>query len=206
MSEYNTVPTVFIVDDDDLVLQTMMNFAKGAGHSVEGFVSAEDFLRAYNPDRPGCLVLDFRMPGMNGLELQETLSGLGTTIPIILISGYANIPTAVRSVRMGAIDVLEKPLDKHAFLKAIKKALEQDAGMRIQNTERRRVSNIMGGLTEREQQVLKGVIAGNPNKIISARLGLSDKTIEYHRARIMRKFNADSLAELVRLVLLTHPE
>jgi FixJ family two-component response regulator len=192
-------PTVFVVDDDSEVRDTLQWLVESVGLNIETFASAQDFLNAYDPDRPGCLVTDVRMPGMSGIELQAKLMAEEVTLPIIVVSGYADVPTAVRSMKGGAIDFLEKPFNEQMMLERIQLSILEDARLRQQRAQRERAKTRLEGLTRRERQVMDLVILGRSNKQIARELDISPKTVEAHRSNLMGKMQAHSLAELVTM-------
>lgn len=192
-------PTVFVVDDDAVVRRSLMRIIRAAGLSVEPFATAEEFLSQYDPAAPGCLVADLRMPGISGLMLQEQLQARGIQLPFIIVTGYGDVPQAVQAMKHGAVDFLQKPFDNQVLLDRIRKAIEQDTRLRQGKVLRARVKARLATLTSRERQVMDMVVTGLANKEIAARLSLSSKTVEAHRARVMKKTRAASLAELVRL-------
>lgn len=193
--------TVFVVDDDQAVRQSLDMLIKSVGHDVQTFRSAQEFLDAYDPQRPGCLVLDIRMPGMSGLELQKTLRQRHIDIPTIFITGHGDVPVAVRALKDGAFEFLEKPFSKQMLLEHIRDAIKSDESRRSQRGASSEMEARMSSLTERERQVMDLVVDGKVNKEIAAALGLSKKTVEVHRANVMQKLQADSIAELVKLVM-----
>ncbi len=193
-------PTVFLVDDDHAVRDSLRWLVETINLDVETYASAKSFLDACDPDRPGCLVLDVRMPGMSGLELQETLIGRGITLPIIVITGYGDVPSAVRAMRQGAVDFLEKPFDDQALLELIQHCVQRDARNRQAEATRREVRKNLAKLTPREREVLDLVVSGNSNKETARCLGVSPKTIEVHRARVMEKMDVTSLAKLAQMI------
>ena len=195
-------PTVFVVDDDAAVRDSLTWLIESAGLPVETYDSARAFLACYRRDRPGCLVLDLRMPGMSGIELQERLARQETTLPVIIITGYGDVPTAVRAMRTGAVDLLEKPFDGEVLLESIRKALDRDVRNRHEWARRAQAAERLGLLTPREQEVLELVVTGKSNKEAAAELGVSPKTIEAHRGHAMRKMGVRSLAELVHFARL----
>lgn len=199
-------PTVFIVDDEADIRDALRLLLNSVGLNVETFGSAREFLETYNPDQPGCLVLDVRMPGMCGPELQEKLHAKQVHIPIIIITGYGDVPTAVRTMKAGAIDVIEKPFNDQTLLDRVQQALEQDQRQREEQHEREEISIRLARLTSRERDVVEGVVAGKLNKVIAADLGLSTRTVEVHRSRIMKKTQSDSVPTLVRMVLLVQAD
>jgi RNA polymerase sigma factor (sigma-70 family) len=168
---------------------------------VESFASADDFLAHYEPGRPGCLVLDVRMPGMSGLELQEYLASRSIRIPAVIITGHGDVPMAVRAMKAGAVDFIEKPFNDEALLDAIRRAMAFEERQRSEQSEHREIQQRLEHLTPREREVMEMVTEGRSNKEIANTLGVSAKTIEAHRARVMEKMRAGSLAELVRMVL-----
>ena len=194
-------PTVFVVDDDVAMRESTRFLVESVGLLVETFERAQDFLERYDPNRPGCLVLDVRMPEVSGLELQERLVEYGANIPVILITGYGDVPMAVRAMRNGALDFIEKPFSDQHLIDRIQEAIERDRVCRNDRMDRESVSVRMSALSARENQVLDRVVDGKANKVIAAELGLSPKTIEVHRARLMKKLRVGSLAELVRLAV-----
>src|SRR5215470_10794826 len=193
--------TVFVVDDDQAVRQSLDLLIKSVGHRVQTFRSAQEFLDGYDPARPGCLILDIRMPGMSGLELQKTLRERQIDIPTIFITGHGDVPVAVRALKDGAFDFLEKPFSKQLLLENIRDALKTDAEHRRRRGQKDGVTTRLACLTEREKQVMDLVVAGKVNKEVAAALGLSKKTVEVHRANVMQKLGVDSLADLVKLAV-----
>lgn len=194
-------PLVYVVDDDDAVRSAIRLLLKSVGLPVTQFASPEEFLTAYDEDQPGCLLLDVRMPQMTGLELQERLNRRGAIIPVVFISGHADVPIAVEAMQHGAFDFLQKPFRDHDLLDRVKRAFERDATNRLQLREVERIRERLETLTARERDVLHEVAAGKLNKIIAAELGVSPRTVEIHRARVMEKMEANSVAQLVRMVL-----
>ena len=186
-------PVVHVVDDDEALRDSLRWLLESAGHSVADHATAESFLATYDPEQAGCLVLDIRMPGMSGLELQDELKRRGHAIPIIFITGHADVPMAVSAVKKGAIEFIEKPFNDHAFLALINNALALDI-------ETRRAAARLLTLTQREREVMERVVAGKRNKDIAAELSVNIKTVEAHRAKLMQKMGVGSLAELVQLV------
>jgi len=193
--------TVFIIDDDEAVRDSLSWLVKSTGLQAETFASADDFLQGYGEDRPGCLILDIRMPGMNGLELQSVLRERDFRLPIIIISGHADVPMAVRALKAGAFDFIEKPFNDELLLDLVQRALEKDAKERENMAETDELRARMASLTPREKEVLELVVAGAANKQISSELGVSLKTVEAHRARVMDKLRAESLSHLVRMAV-----
>lgn len=194
-------PTVFVVDDDQAMRKSLHWLIESVGLNVETFPSARRFLESYTPGRPGCLVLDMRMPGISGLELQEKLKARNITIPVIFITGHGDVPMAVRAMKAGAIDFIEKPFNDQLLLDRIQHALEQDAQSRSGQAQRAELAARLALLTPREREVMEMVAEGKPNKVIAAQLGVSAKTVEAHRAKVMEKMQAKSLADLIRMVM-----
>jgi FixJ family two-component response regulator len=192
---------VFIVDDDEAVRGSLKLLLKSIGLPAQTYASAQEFLASFDPLRPGCLVLDIRMPGMSGLELQETLNARGALLPIIFITGHGDVPMAVEAMQRGAMDFLQKPFRDQDLLDRINKALEKDRAGRDLLGNRVRIRARMAELTPREREVLGRVTAGQANKVIAADLGLSQRTVEIYRAHVMEKMGANSLAHLVRMVV-----
>lgn len=192
--------TVFLVDDEPDVRASLSMLIRSIGLTPECYDTPQAYLKAYDPERPGCLILDMRMPGMSGLQLQEKLSAMGLHPPIIMISGHGEIPNAVQAVQRGAIDFLQKPISDQLLLDRIQQALQMD----IENRENHNISSEAQSrydrLTRRERQVLTGVIAGKLNKTIAGELDVSTRTIEIHRANLMEKMQAKSLSALVQMV------
>lgn len=198
-------PAVFVVDDDPAVLDALEELIDSVGLSVKSFSSAQAFLEAYDPDQPGCLILDIRMPGMDGLELQQRLKGEGIDIPIIFLSGHADVPIAVRAVQAGAFDFVEKPFREQSLLDSIKRAITLHQELRRRRSNRDMVLARLASLTDREREVLDLVIEGKTSKAIANELDRSHKTIDQHRAKILEKMQAENVASLVRMVLDVKP-
>jgi FixJ family two-component response regulator len=201
MSTTPQQPIVYMVDDDAAVLDSLRLLLSSAGLTTTGFTSAQEFLEQYDPRQAGCLVLDVRMPGMTGLELQQSLNLRGATIPVIFITGHGDVPMAVEAMQHGAFDFLQKPFREHLLIERIQCALEQDRAGREELTQLERIRQRLDSLTPREREVLDLVTAGRPNKIMVVELGVSQRTVELHRARVMEKMGASSLAQLVRMVM-----
>ncbi|MEQ8661125.1 MAG: response regulator transcription factor [Gammaproteobacteria bacterium] len=194
------LPTVFIVDDDLAVRQSLTLLIRSMALPVEAFESAQDFLNRGDPTRPGCLVLDIRMPGMSGLELQDELGRRDFALPVIFITGHGDIGMAVRAMKSGAVDFIEKPFSDQVLLERINQAIERD---RVSREERAGLADIarrVDLLSPREREVMERIVAGQANKVIAIDLGLSERTVEIHRSRVMAKTGAGSLAELVSMV------
>jgi two-component system response regulator TtrR len=194
-------PTVFVVDDDASTRELLAWLMKRHGLRAEVFPDARSFLKTYRSDMPGCLVVDLNMPGMGGLELQQYLNQHGAHLPVLFLSGRADVPKAVRAVREGAIDFIEKPFDYRRVVALIEDCLKRDAQMRAQHERKRAYSERLAQLTQREREVLELVVAGRMNREIAESLDISIKTVEAHRAKIMEKLGANSLAELVQATL-----
>jgi two-component system response regulator FixJ len=199
-------PTVYVVDDDPAMRSSLRWLIESVGLSVRTCASAREFLSTYRDGEHGCLVLDVRMPGMSGLDLQAELARLRIRIPILIITGYAEVPLAVRAMKAGAFDFIEKPFSDQTLLDRIRAAVALDEVARKRRTARDQVEARMRLLTQRERDVMERVITGKSNKVIAAELQLSMKTVEVHRSHVMEKLQADSLAELIRLCLLTNDE
>jgi FixJ family two-component response regulator len=195
---------VSVVDDDVLVLRSLDRLLRAAGFEVQTFSSAHEFLARPEPSA-GCVVMDLSMPGFSGLELQYALAQAADSRPIVFISGHGSVPSSVEAMKAGAVDFLTKPLDEGKFLDAVRTALEKDRAAREKDAERAFVTARLATLTMREREVLAGVVDGKLNKQIAADLGTAEKTIKVHRARMMHKMQADSLAGLVRAWTLTQP-
>jgi len=192
-------PTVYLVDDDSAVLRGLGRLLAAAGMKVAAFDSPREFLERFDPSAPGCLVLDLAMPGLTGLELQKALAAKGRELPIVFLTGRGDIATSVRAMKLGAVDFLTKPVDDENLLSAIRSALEKNRTSRTAREELARIEQRLALLTPREREVLERVVAGRLNKQIAAELGTVEKTVKVHRARVMRKMGARTVAELVRL-------
>jgi RNA polymerase sigma factor (sigma-70 family) len=191
--------TVYIVDDDQAIRHAMELLMRSVGLDYEIFHSGDEFLDTYDRNCAGCLVLDIRMPGLGGLELQQKLNELGSTLPIIFITGHGDVPMAVEAMQKGAVDFIQKPFRDQELLDRIGEAMKQDQERRMAREEQADVRNRIDKLTNRERQVLDLVVTGKPNKVIAYELGVSQRTVEIHRARVMEKMEAKSLADLVRM-------
>jgi len=190
---------VCIVDDDPSVRQSLARLIKGAGYDVESFVSAREFLARPQPDGAACLVLDVRMPGLNGLELQEALAIAGQRVCIVFITGYGDVLAGVKAMKGGAVDFLTKPVDRRDLLSAIERAVTKAGQARREQARTTEIQDRMKTLTPREAEVFALVVTGMLNKQIASALGVSEKMVKVHRGRVMEKMRAGSLAELVRL-------
>jgi len=201
MKQQQRSALVFIVDDDEAVRNSLRLLVKSIGLNATMLGSAQEFLASYDPMQPGCLILDVRMPGMSGLELQQQLNLRGAVIPVIFITGHGDIPMAVEAMQQGAFDFLQKPFRDQDLIDRLQRALEKDAKNRTELSERRSIRERRDSLTPREREVLALVTSGKANKVMAADLGLSQRTVEIHRARVMEKMAASSLAQLVRMVM-----
>lgn len=194
-------PTVFIVDDDAAVRQSLQWLVESVQLRAEAFPSAKAFLSAYRPDSSGCVVVDLRMPGMSGLELQAELAARNETIPVIMITAFAEARSAVAAIRQGAVDFIEKPFSEQLLLDCIQGAIARDQRCREEWRRAREVEVRLKELTPREREIMNRMVDGQPNKVIASELGLSIKTVEVHRSRVLQKLGAGSVVELVRRVL-----
>ena len=192
-------PVVFVIDDDRMIRDGLQSLIRSVGLRVETFASAQDFLGAKRPDTPACLVLDVRMPGLSGLDLQLKLRDDGIPIPIIFITGHGDIPMSVRAMKEGAHEFLTKPVRGQDLLDAVQKAIASDRALRQERQEVNEIRARFESLTPREKEVLELVVAGLLNKQIADQLGMSELTVKTHRAHVMEKTHADSLAHLVRM-------
>ncbi|QSQ15702.1 response regulator transcription factor [Myxococcus landrumensis] len=192
--------TIFLVDDDLSVLRGLGRLLRAAGHVTKPFASPSEFLSQLSGDTPGCAVLDLRMPGLNGLELQQAMESKGCHLPVIFITGHGDVPASVRAMKAGAVDFLLKPFDEQHLLSAIEQALRKDAAARVGRVESAALHARHSALTPREREVCALVAQGLTNKEVALRLGTTEKTIKVHRARVIQKLDVDSVAELVRFV------
>lgn len=197
---------VFIIDDDAAVRVSIADLLESAGLASETFGTPQEFLPPQAPNGPGCIVLDLRLPGMDGLAVQRALADAGITMPIIFLTAFADVPTTVKAMKSGAVEFLTKPFDDQELLEAIYRALERDQVARDQQHELSTLQDRYARLTPRERQVMAHVVSGQLNKQIAADLGTSEITVKVHRQRVMRKMQAESLAELVRLAARIEPQ
>jgi len=202
----NFEPTVFIVDDDAAVREAMSWLVSTLQYPVEVFESAADFLEHYTPERPGCVLLDVRLPGMSGMQLQRKLLDDGAIIPVIIITGHGDVPMAVRAIQTGAFNFLEKPFRDQELLDNIQEAIELDATKRSNRSYTEKIRALIESLTPRERELMQLMVDGYSNRGISEACGISVKTVEVHRSRIMSKMGVGSLPELVKMALIVNPE
>ena len=205
-----TAPTVFIVDDDEAYRDSMRELVNSIGLATKVYCSASDFLESFDPSRPGCLVLDVRMAHMSGIALQQRLIAIGARIPIVFISGHGDIMMAVKAVKDGAVDFVQKPYREQQLIDAIEEALRRDASLRAAAATAstpavaeasRRMAKRVSALTDREREVLSLALKGLPNKVIAQELAISHRTVEQHRSRLCEKFEVHSITELLRMNL-----
>jgi len=191
---------VHIVDDDEAVRQSLAFLLSSAGHAVRLYDSAKSFLNGISGVKGGCLITDIRMPEMSGIELLRAMQAEACGLPAIVITGHGDVPLAIEAMKAGAVDFIEKPFDDAAILNAVKAALQRDTGS--EEGDRTAVAARIASLSERERQVLQGLVAGHPNKTIAYDLGISPRTVEVYRANLMAKMQARSLSELIRMAIL----
>ena len=194
-------PAVFVVDDDPAIRDSLALLLRSVDLKSEAYSSANEFLDAYDATRPGCLVLDVRMQGMSGLELQQELDKLHSTLPIIFLTAHGDVPMAVTAVKAGAVDFIQKPFRDQDLIDKIQHAIEEDARIRKMLADRQQILTRIESLTPREHEVMEMVVDGKANKVIAIDLGLSQRTVEIHRARVMQKMGADSVSQLVQMVM-----
>ncbi len=202
MTDLRDTPTVHLVDDDPAVAKALARLLREHGFRTVVFDSAEAFLAQHDVGAPGCLVLDVNLPGLDGLALQRRLSNAGPALPIVFLTGHGDIPMSVQAVKAGAVDFLTKPVAAETLLGAVRAAVAQDAQARRAQTERAALQRRFDSLTAREREVLAGLAAGKLNKQIAADLGIVEPTVKFHRARIMERMQARTIAELMHLVAL----
>ncbi len=191
---------MFVVDDDASVRDSLSLLLATAGHRVECFETASAFLERYRGDEPGCAIVDLRLPGIDGLELQDRLQARGALIPVLFLTGHGDVPAAVRALKHGALDFLQKPFDADRLLALVDDALERDGERRAGRARRDHAAARLAALTPREREVMQLVAEGRANKAVAAELAISERTVELHRSRIMRKTGARSVPDLVRLI------
>lgn len=200
-NEIQKKSTVFIIDDDEAVRDSLKMLANSVGHQVKTFSSPENFLNCYDENSPGCIVLDIRMPGMSGLELQSQLNHMHCILPIIFITGHGDVPMAVKAIKNGAMNFIQKPFRDQELLDFIHDALKLDTQQRKELLSHKEILRRLSTLTDREQEILQHVISGKANKVIAADINLSQRTVEIHRARVMEKMGTKSLAHLVQQMM-----
>lgn len=205
-AEVQSKPVVYIVDDDDGMRRALSTLLGTIGHTTMAFASPTEFLSKYDPSRPACLVLDVRMPEMSGLEVQQKLNRSGSMLPVILMTGHGDIPMAVQAMKDGAFDFLQKPFRDEDLLDRIRRALQQDDENRRSVQRHADLRQRANSLTPREREVMAMVVDGRANKVIAIDLGLSERTVEIHRANVMEKMGANSVAHLVKMHLLLEAE
>lgn len=193
-------PVIYVIDDDGGVRKSIERVLESVGLSVVVFSSADDFLGCCPPSPQGCVITDLRMPGMSGLELHEVLKTKGIHIPVIFMTAFADVKTGVRAMKQGGFDFIEKPFNNQDLIDLVHQALSKSTSDSQNFKHKQEVSDLLASLSEQERKVLDGVMDGKLNKTIAAEMNLSDKTIEYHRAKVMKKFSAGSVAELVKIV------
>jgi two-component system, LuxR family, response regulator FixJ len=194
---------IYVIDDDDAVRQSLEFLLKTSGHTVRSFESAKAFLEILPELRSGCIITDVRMPEISGIDLLRRVKELGVDIPVIVITGHGDISLAVEAMKLGAVDFLEKPFDDDQLLAALKSTLKQDADIAERKAELTEIHDKLAALSNRERQVLDGLVAGNANKTIAFDLGISPRTVEIYRANLMTKMAANSLSDLVRMAMMT---
>jgi two-component system response regulator FixJ len=197
----SAAPTIYIIDDDDGMRRALTLLLNTVGYKTATYSSPREFLAQFKAEAGGCLVLDIRMPGMSGLELQTHLNRAGSALPVIFITGHADVPMAVRAMKEGAFEFIQKPFRDQDLLDCINQALQQNAENRASSSRKADITQRLESLTVRERQVMSMVVDGAANKVIAIDLGLSERTVEIHRAKVMEKLGARSVAHLVRLEL-----
>ncbi|MCZ7562883.1 MAG: response regulator transcription factor [Burkholderiales bacterium] len=194
-------PTAYVVDDDESIRSLWRWLMESNGIAVQTFASAVEFIEAYRPGGPACLILDVRLPGMSGLELQEYLKAREVDIPIVFVTGHGDVPTAVSAIKGGAVDFIQKPFSYREVLSIIERAFARDAQARAKRALQSELGERLAALTEREREVMTRVVEGKPNKVIADELDISVKTVEAHRARMMEKMGVGSVAALVQALM-----
>lgn len=198
--------TVFIIDDDDEVRNALRRLMVSIGLNVAVFASANEFLEQFDAEVPGCILLDVRMPGMSGLALQEHLQTFPVSPPVIIITGHGDVPMAVQAIQNGAIDFIQKPFNDQLLLESIHKAIEIDARQRGKASRKAEIQQRINLLTVRETEVMEQVVSGKRNKVIAFDLGITQSTVEAHRAKVMEKMQAKTLSDLMRMLLSVNNE
>ena len=201
MNEHDPEQLIYVIDDDEAVRDSMGMLLESADLPYRCFPSADSFIAEHDGSQRGCLILDIRMPGMTGIELQQKLTQVGSSLPIIFITGHGDVPMAVEAMRRGALDFLRKPVNEENFLERITYALDQESGHWHQKLDRDQAQQRIESLTEREHEVFLLVAEGLANKVVASELGISERTVEVHRAQVMKKLDARTLAQLVRIHL-----
>jgi len=199
-----TVFYVHIVDDDDAVRDALLELLDSVGIKAIGFQSADEFLAGHKPSIAGCLVLDIRMPGMSGLDLQKKLHEMGSTLPIIFITGHADVPMAIEAMKYGAVEFIQKPFRDQELLDCINAAMNKAKESYTRNLEKRQIQERLDSLTEREKEALELISEGHPNKVIADKMSISQRTVENHRANLLEKLEARSTAALIKLLLMAN--
>jgi len=193
--------TVFVVDDDEAVRDSVSSLLSAMGLNTAAFASGEAFLLGYTPAQLGCAIVDVRMPGMDGIALLEHIRSKGLTLPVIMMTGHADVPLAVRAMKAGALDFIEKPCSNTVLRDAVQRALDSARAGALAQVDQADASHCVASLTARERDVMRLLVIGHPNKIIAYQLNISPRTVEIHRANVMKKMKADSLSHLVRMAL-----
>ncbi|MGD2132012.1 MAG: response regulator FixJ [Maricaulaceae bacterium] len=194
-------PTVYVLDDDDAVRDSLSALLESCGYPVRAYAAGESFLSDLDENWAGCVVLDVRMPGLSGLELQERLAAMNVPLPVIIVTGHGDLPMAVRAMKAGAVDFIEKPYDEDVLLESVREALSRGAKQQADAASAEALKANLARLTPREQQVLEQVALGHPNKVVAYNLGISPRTVEIHRARVVEKLQARNLSHLVRMAI-----
>ena len=201
MTAARSAPLIYVVDDDDAFRDSLRWLLESSGYRVATYPSAATFLENYRLESGACVVLDVRMPGTSGLELQQEISRRGRSIPVIFVTGHGDVPMAVQAIKHGAFDFIEKPFKDEVLLALIEKATKSDAALRVEDAQRQSAAARLASLTQREREIMERVVAGKRNKAIAEELGISVKTVEIHRSRVMEKMGAESLAALIQMVM-----
>lgn len=199
----SNAPTVFIIDDDVAVRHALEMLVGSVGLQAESFESAPDFLEAYQPTAAGCMIVDVRLPGVSGLELQGLLRDRAIDLPVIMISGHGDVASAVRAMKAGAVDFLQKPINAQVLIEAVQRAIQESLVVAEAHAGIERTRALLSSLSGRERDVLDGIVGGEPNKRIATRLNIAEKTVEAHRARLMAKLEVKNVVELMKTVLAT---